>query len=239
LHRALVEVGSVLKRQSSAQTHGAPLNRAAFLSTAGSGRTTALCKWLGIEVFRNQRMGQVYAVEFDQPNPVGSLPMFCEALGVPFCRFSPSPRPAPVRDFVYFDMPRFSLGDSEDNALIRAFMNREKIGQRVLVLNVAYDHATLRAAYAAGRTLGATHLVFSHMDEAQQWGRAWDFLCDGALEPLFLSTGTALSGECTQDVWDAVVRKTLAAAGSVDAGDESQGARPVPGERAHQGSLPA
>jgi len=117
-------------------------------------------------------------------------------------------------------------------------MNREKIGQRVLVLNVAYDHATLRAAYAAGRTLGATHLVFSHMDEAQQWGRAWDFLCDGALEPLFLSTGTALSGECTQDVWDAVVRKTLAAAGSGDAGDESQGARPVPVNGPTRGAYP-
>lgn len=235
LHRALVEVSLLLKRQSSDRTVHRPLGRAAFLSTASSGRTSSLCKWLGIEVFRNQRRGQVYVIEFDRPNPIGPLPMFCEALGVPFGRLPVSDRPSDSLGFVYFDMPGISVSDSAQNAPIAEFLDREKIEQRVLVLNLAYDQSTLRAAYAAGRALGATHLVFTHMDEIQQWGRAWDYLCDGALEPLFLATGPALTGDCNEDVWGAVVRRTLASAGSeADVCDEigcelNNEPSPVPG----------
>src|SRR5271165_2250245 len=49
MHRALVEVGMRLKRQADARKGCRTLIRAAFLSTSGSGRTTALCKWLGLE----------------------------------------------------------------------------------------------------------------------------------------------------------------------------------------------
>jgi flagellar biosynthesis protein FlhF len=79
----------------------------------------------------------------------------------------------------------------------------------VLVLNAAYDTATLRAAYAAGRELKATHVVFTHLDEVTQWGRLWDFLLDGELQPLFLATGPSLTGDCEEDAFDAVARRTL------------------------------
>jgi flagellar biosynthesis protein FlhF len=85
---------------------------------------------------------------------------------------------------------------------------------------MAYDQAVLRSAYAAGRSLGATHLVFTHLDEVQQLGRVWEYLCDGALEPLFLASGPSLTGNCEEDVWSAVIRKTLgSAAGTSDLGD--------------------
>jgi flagellar biosynthesis protein FlhF len=223
LHRALVEVGLRLKMQADVRSGGRALNRAAFLSTPGSGRTTALCKWLGVEVFKNGRSGRVVVAEFDRPNPVGSLPMFCEALGVPFGRFPAYSRPAGESGFVYFDMPAISLSDSAENAQIGDFLARERIDQRVLVLNLAYDHATLRAAYAAGRTLGATHVVFTHLDEVLQWGRIWEYLCDGGLEPLFLSTGPSLTGDCNEDVLGAVVRRTLASIGSASDGEDFPG----------------
>jgi flagellar biosynthesis protein FlhF len=211
LHRALVGAGRHLRRESERREESAPLTRAAFLGAPGAGRTTALCKWLGTEVFRRGRLGHVVTVEFDRANPPGPLPVFCEALGVPVAHFPAATRPAVSGGFVYFDLPGLSTRDPAENTAIADFLDREQIEQRVLVLNAAYDHAALRSAYAAGRALGATHLVFTHLDEVPQWGRLWDYLIDGALEPLFFGTGPSLTGDCVEDVFDALVRRTLAA----------------------------
>jgi len=210
LHRALVGAGEHLRREADRRWAGAPLTRAAFIGAPGVGRTTALCKWLGAEVFRRGRLGHVVTVEFDRPNPTGPLPVFGEALGVPVARFPARTQPAVAGGFVYFDLPGISVSDPAENAALSEFLAREGISQRILVLNAAYDHSALRAAYSAGRALGATHLVFTHLDEVPQWGRLWDYLFDGALEPLFFATGPSLTGDCEQDVFGELVRRTLA-----------------------------
>jgi flagellar biosynthesis protein FlhF len=209
LHRALVETGRHLRDLGAAQHDRAPLTRAAFLGTPGVGRTTALCKWLAAEVFRRARLGHVVMAEFDRPNLAGPLPVFCEAMGVPLAHFPASTQPATPGGFVYFDLPGLSVRHPGDNAAIAEFLEREQIDQRVLVLNAAYAPDALRAAYAAGRDLGATHVVFTHLDEVTQWGRLWDYLLDGGLEPLFLATGPSLTGDCEEDAFDAVARRTL------------------------------
>lgn len=214
LHRALVETGQHLRDLANARRgEPVPLTRAAFLGTPGSGRTTALCKWLASDVFRRARLGHVVTAEFDRPNSPGQLPVFCEALGVPLAHFPASTEPATPGGFVYLDLPGLSLRHPAENAPIRAFLEAECIEQRVLVLNAAYDHAGLRASYALGRELGATHVVFTHLDEVTQWGRLWDYLIEGELEPLFLATGPSLTGDLETDVADAVARRTLPAAG--------------------------
>jgi flagellar biosynthesis protein FlhF len=209
----------MLRREGDVQADSTPISRAAFIGTPGSGRTTALCKWLGLEVFRRARMGHVVTAEFDRPNPSGVLPVFCEAMGVPVARFPASTEVAVPGGFVYFDLPGISLKNPADNAAMARFLDQEKVQHRILVLNAAYDHAALRKSYAAGRSLGATHLVFTHLDEVTQWGRLWDYLGDGGLKPLFLGTGPSLTGDCEDDVWGALVRRTLAGA---DVGPEVQ-----------------
>ncbi len=209
LHRALVETARHLRRQVDARPARPPLSRAAFLGTSGVGRTTALCKWLSVEVFRRARIGHVVTVEFDRPNPSGPLPVFAEALGVPLAHFPCATEPAAPGGFVYFDLPGISVRRPADNAQLAAWLDREAVTERVLVLNAAYDRASLREAYAAGRDLGATHLVFTHLDEVPQWGKLWDYLFDENLEPLFLSTGPSLTGDCEDDVPGAIVRRTL------------------------------
>jgi flagellar biosynthesis protein FlhF len=211
LHRALVETGRYLRELASARVTGAPLTRAAFLGTPGVGRTTALAKWLATEVFRRARIGHVVTAEFDRPNSTGPLPVFCEALGVPLAHFPASTQPATAGGFVYFDLPGLSLRRPADNAALADFLAREEIAQRVLVLNAAYDHVALRAAYTAGCDLGATHVIFTHLDEVPHWGRLWDYLLDPRLEPVFLATGPSLTGDCEEDVLDAVTRRTLPA----------------------------
>jgi flagellar biosynthesis protein FlhF len=209
LHRALAETSRLLRTQVEARTARPPLSRAAFLGAAGVGRTTALCKWLAQEVFRRARLGHVVSVEFDRPNPLGPLPVFSEALGVPLAHFPCETKAAVPGGFVYFDLPGISVRRPKDNAPIAQFLDREQITERVLVLNAAYDRPSLRDAYAAGRDLGATHLVFTHLDEVPQWGKLWDYLFDEEIEPLFLATGPSLTGDCEEDVPGAIVRRTL------------------------------
>lgn len=208
LHRALAETGRLLRGWTE-RPDALPLTRAAFLGAPGVGRTTALCKWLSAEVFHRARVGHVVMAEFDRPMAPGPLPVFCEALGVPLAHFPASTQPAFPGGFVYFDLPGISLSRPGENATLTRFLDAEQITQRVLVLNAAYDHQVLRNAYAAGRDLGATHVVFTHLDEVSQWGRLWDYLLDGELEPLFLSTGPSLTGDLELNCGEAVARRTL------------------------------
>jgi flagellar biosynthesis protein FlhF len=216
LHRALVETGRHLCELGAAHHDRTPLTRAAFLGAPGAGRSTALCKWLAAEVFRRARSGHVVTAEFDRPNLAGPLPVFCEALGVPLAHYPALTQPATPGGFVYFDLPGISVRHPGDNAALAEFLEREQITQRVLVLNAAYSRGALRSAYAAGCDLGATHVVFTHLDEVGQWGRLWDYLLEGKLEPLFLATGPSLTGDCEENALDAVARRTLPGAGPAD-----------------------
>lgn len=209
LHRALAETSRLLRERADARPARAALSRAAFIGTPGVGRTTALCKWLSLEVFRRARIGHVVTIEFDRPNPLGPLPVFAEALGVPLAHFPCETQPAVPGGFVYFDLPSISPRRPKENAALATWLDREAINERVLVLNAAYDRAAMREAYAAGRDIGATHLVFTHLDEVPQWGKLWDYLFDEEIEPLFLATGPSLTGDCEEDVSGAIARRTL------------------------------
>ncbi|MET0262198.1 MAG: flagellar GTP-binding protein [Rariglobus sp.] len=210
LHRVLVDVGSTLGAAARRRAPRALPARAAFLGSPGSGRTTALCKWLAREVFSHHRTGRVFKAEFDRPNPSEGLGVFCEALGLMLEHATPdSPLPQAGAEFAYVDMPALSLRRPQENRALLRYLDTAPVEGRVLVLNALHDLAVLRDTYAAGRDLGATHLVFTHLDELEHWGKLWDFLIEGELSPLFLSTGAGLTGDLVPDVVGAVMRRTL------------------------------
>jgi len=217
LHHALSDVGQFLRKQGAARRLRPLPARTAFLGTPGVGRTTALCKWLAKEVFAKQRVGRVLKAEFDRPNPAEGLAVFCEALGIQVEYYAPEPEspqmPATLGgaagEFLYADLPGLSLRSAQENVALAAFLDREKFAGRVLVLNAAYDLAMLRRTYGLGADLGATHVVFTHLDEVDHWGKLWDFVLEGALTPLFMGTGPSLTGDCEEDAVAAMLRKTL------------------------------
>ncbi len=219
LHHLFADLGQLLRRAAEPRKPMPLPARAAFLGLPGVGRTTALCKWLAREVFEQQRTGRVMKAEFDRPNPTEDLAVYCEALGLSLethaadvgprgpAGFSPIAQPA--GEFLYVDLPAISLRNPVENTALRQYLDQAQIPGRVLVLHAAYDHATLRRAYAAGRDLGATHLVFTHLDEVEHWGKLWDFFLDGSLTPLFLGTGPSLTGDLESQPLNAVLRRTL------------------------------
>lgn len=210
LHRVLVDVGLSLGASARRRAPRTLPARAAFLGSPGSGRTTALCKWLAREVFSNGRSGRVFKAEFDRPNPSEGLDVFCEALGLVLEHASPdTPLPQSGNEFAYVDMPALSVRRPQDNRALLRYLDAAPVEGRVLILNALHDLAVLRDTYAAGRDLGATHLVFTHLDELEHWGKLWDFLIEGELSPLFLSTGAGLTGDLVPDVVGAVMRRTL------------------------------
>jgi flagellar biosynthesis protein FlhF len=209
LHEALVDLSRDLR---AAARPCLPLpDRVAFLGAAGVGRTTALCKWLSREVCTHHRIGRVWRVEFDRPNPAPVLDVFGEALGVGVDHYAARENQTPTAkgEFVFADLPGLPAANSREAGELARFLEREKFTGRVLVINAAYDTETLRAAYARGRDFGATHLVCTHLDEMARWGRLWEFLIEGELSPLFLSTGPGLMGELEEDVLSRVLARTL------------------------------
>jgi flagellar biosynthesis protein FlhF len=106
-----------------------------------------------------------------------------------------------------------SVTDGEARRSQRRMLDRDEISTRILVLNALYDVGTLQRIAGAGRELGATHVVFTHLDELTQWGRLWELLVEGELSPLFLSTGPSAVGSREDDVVAAVLRRTVPGAG--------------------------
>ncbi len=209
LHEALADLARDLR---SAARPPRPLpERVAFLGAAGVGRTTALCKWLSREVFARGRRGRVWRVEFERPNPAPALDVFCEALGVAVEHYSPGidAGGGEPGEFHLADLPGLPASGSREARELARFLDGEKFTGRVLVLNAAYDADALREAYSRGREFGATHLVCTHLDETPRWGRLWEFLIEGDLSPLFLSTGPGLTGELETDVLGRVLARSL------------------------------
>lgn len=208
LHEALADLRRDLR---AAARPARPLpRRVAFLGTAGAGRTTALCKRLSHEVIGRGAAGRVWRVEFGRPNPAPLLDVFGEALGVSVEHYAPGfGAPGAGDGFLFADLPALpEAGSAEDRAL-RTFLDAEGFEGRVLVLNAAYESDALRGAYARGIAHGATHLVFTHLDETPRWGRLWEFVLEGELSPLFLGTGPGLTGDMIADVVGELLGRTL------------------------------
>ena len=211
LHEALSEIGHELREVATAPKRRLLTDRVAFLGLAGTGRTTALSKWLAHQIFQKGRTGSVAKVEFDRPNPADGLAVFCEALGVNLQHVDGTLPlgEQPSQDFLLADLPSLRLGRRSPDEHMATFLDEGRFTSRVLVLHALHDRAALQAAYSAGRELGATHVVFTHVDELAHWGKLWDFLLEGAVTPLFLGTGPSLVGELETEAVDALLRRTI------------------------------
>jgi flagellar biosynthesis protein FlhF len=213
LGKALPEVGGLLRAEYRAIPKRPLGQRVAFVGPAGSGKTTALCKRLAMDVFLRGQRPAALKLDLDRANPGDALSVFCEALGASYIR-TPSDAPSPSQNrTLYIDLPGFALWAEDEVGEIRTALTPLFTTSRAIVINAAYDSALIRRCFDIGTQLDCTHVVFTHVDELQHWGKLWDFLLRSGLTPLFLSTGQNIAGDCEENVFDTVLSRTFSAVG--------------------------
>lgn len=136
--------------------------------------------------------------------------MFCEALGVALLRTPSELRNVPEETTIYFDTPGMVLTGKNVRHLQKTF-DELGIESRVLVVNAAYERQLIQEAYIRAGSLGATHVVFTHVDEIPRCGKLWEFVLDDGLVPLFASTGQNIAADFDRHIIDLLVRRTLSA----------------------------
>jgi flagellar biosynthesis protein FlhF len=206
---ALEQAVDLLRAQWKERPRRRLTPRVAFFAPPGSGATTALCKAITIDVFFRQRLCAVMKLDGVQPNSIEGLAMFCEALDVPLLRSAYEFEHVPDDHRLYLDTAGFPLHDAAAWRDLGRMLGEFYVESRVLVLNAAYDIDLLKRAYALGCEAGATHVVFTHLDEIHHWGKLWDLLLCGSLEPLFFSCGQNVSGEVSEDVFELMAERIL------------------------------
>jgi flagellar biosynthesis protein FlhF len=145
-------------------------------------------------------------IENSRPNAAEALATVCEALNVPLVRSMDELPDQETIGRVYFDAPGLRL---DRHHSLRPWLEEYAIESRVLVLNAAYEASLLQEYYARGEAAGATHVVFTHLDELPRWGKLWEFLLRGRLAPLFGSVGGSLSGEFEPELLALLTRQTV------------------------------
>jgi len=209
LGESLKEVVEMLRAQWHEKIKKPPGSRVAFFGPPGSGSTTALCKALTSDVFFRQEAAVVMKLDGDQPNPTEGLAMFCEALGVPLLRSADDLENIPKGHRFYFDATGSPLSDAGGWRDLGRLLGEFYVETRVLVLNAAYEIELLKRGYTLGREAGATHVVFTHLDEVHHWGKLWDLLLSGGLQPMFFSCGQNVSGDLREDAFELMVQRML------------------------------
>lgn len=178
----------------------------AFIGGAGVGKTTALCKQLAHEVFFERRSVQVFKLDGQAPNADTALALYCEVMGVPLIR---DPKAIEPTAALLIDTSGINLTDQEEVNALKQQLDAMNIKTRVWVVNAAYDNTLIDRGFATAEELGATHTVYTHLDEVTATSRLWHFVLSGRIPPLFASTGPGVAHDRTTEMGSILLQKTF------------------------------
>ncbi len=181
----------------------------AFIGASGVGKTSALSKALSADVFINGLEPVVLKVDGSVPNSSDGLEAFCEIMGTPLYRSLDEIEERSDRKPIYIDMPGLDLSDSDAVNSCRELLDHLGADERILVVNAAYEPESISDAMLAGNQVGATHVVFTHLDETRKAGKLWKFALGKSVRPLFFSHGPNPAGDYTMDPFSYLLEKTF------------------------------
>lgn len=191
-------------------TTNAPLgNRRAFIGCSGVGKTSALSKMLSSEVFIKGHAPTVLKVDSDLPNPSDALEVFCDIMGSQLVRSANEVEAIDEDRPLLVDMPGFSLSDRESIRSCGEKLDVLGIDERILVVNAAYEAELIADMLAAGESIGANKVVFTHLEETRKAGKLWKFLLNRRMQPLFFSEGPNPAGEYTMETYSYLLERSF------------------------------
>lgn len=164
-----------------------------FIGPPGSGKTTVLCKWLTLAVLTEERSARVWRLDGNTANTAEVLGIHCEMLGVPLERFWSTP--AEQQELWFIDLPGVEGGDAQAMTALRAQLASLPSPRVHLVLNAAYETATLLAQWRAFAVLEPEDCIFTHLDEETRRVKLWNFVFGTNCSLRFLSAGQKIPGE--------------------------------------------
>ncbi len=208
LEQGLPRAITWLRKYRSSLKESERPTRLAFLGGPGSGKTTALCKYLAREVFIHGRQPEVLRLEVDKPHLDNGLSLYCEILGVN-CREDPSEIDFSDDQSVLVDVPGFSIQADSEKERIREGLDAIGVNDRVLVLNAANEASVMQRFVRDGVDLGAKYQVLTHLDELVDFGKLWACLLDLEREVLFFSNGQNVAGDIVEDTFGFLIERTF------------------------------
>ena len=164
-----------------------------FIGPPGSGKTTALCKWLTTAVLRTGDRVRVSRLDGELVNTAEFLSLHCEMLGAPCERFWSEPEGA--ADLFFVDVPGVDAQCAKSLAVLRDVLFSLPQPHVHLVLNAAYDTALLFEQFNAFAPLLPEDVIFTHLDEEQRRVKMWNFVLGTNCPLSWLSGGQKIPGE--------------------------------------------
>ena len=164
-----------------------------FIGPPGSGKTTAICKWLTLATLLDGRAARVWRLDGITANTADFLVIHCEMLGVPLERFWLPPKTAGELWFV--DLPGVEISDATALAALRDQLAALSLPRVHLVLNAAYEMPALLAQWRAFEACQPEDLIFTHLDEESRRVKLWNFVFGTNCSLRFLGAGQKIPGE--------------------------------------------
>ena len=166
-----------------------------FIGPPGSGKTTALCKWLTQAVLLDGQPACVWRLDGQTANTAEFLGVHGEILGVPVERTWTATPPATAGEICFVDLPGVDARDLAAMADLAARLAAWPNAQVHLVLNAAYDTQLLLAQARAWAALPITDLVLTHLDEEPRQGKLWNLVWGTNFALRVLGAGQNVPGD--------------------------------------------
>ena len=164
-----------------------------FIGPPGSGKTTALCKWLTSSVLRGENRARVWRLDGETANTSEFLSIHAEMIGVPVDRFWGEP--AGMEDLLFVDLPGVDYRHQASLKMLRELLFSLPQPHLHLVLNAAYDTTILFEQFNAFAPFMPEDVIFTHLDEEPRRVKLWNFVLGTNCSLSWLSGGQKIPGE--------------------------------------------
>ncbi|MDR3378668.1 MAG: hypothetical protein P4M10_08290 [Verrucomicrobiae bacterium] len=164
-----------------------------FIGPPGSGKTTALCKWLTAAVLRGEHRARVWRLDGEMANTSEFLSLHCEMVGVPVERFWEGAEVS--EDLLFVDVPGVECHSASGIKMLREVLASLPTPHIHLVLNAANETLLLFEQLNWFAQLMPEDLIFTHLDEERRRVKLWNFVLGTNCSLGWLGGGQKIPGE--------------------------------------------